>query len=542
MHRLQLLENKSLKRSLLAALTLPWLMLVTSGGLYADTATDVLVRANGEQLRGQLEDKIAIFRGIPFAKPPVGDLRWREPQSAVPRSGIQSAVSFASACMQTRYNTDWYRDIIKAYGGDPDRATTPKGVSEDCLYLNVWSPKLGADGRLPVMVFIHGGSNVGGWSYEPNYLGHKLAAKGVVVVSIAYRLGVFGFYAHPQLTEESPNSSSGNYGILDQIKALEWIHENIATFGGDPENLTVFGESAGGANISHLMLSPLAKGLFKNAIRQSSSFDINYRDTLSREESFGVEFAESLSSSSIGQLRELPADEVLSNAESFYRNSDDIERRSFRGAVDGYVLSDSVAALYKKGRINPVSVLLGSNADEKLMYSPKQVSGVDIDRLIDRYYQKGKRAAVLTQVQDQPTNRKKYAKLADAREYSCTAQMQADALIRAGTGDVYLYYFTRVRPGAGGELLGSYHGAELPYVFDTHDDWLSGNRKDRRLTDSIMSYWVNFARSGNPNGSKLPLWPSYHPVTRLAMELGDSIATMNAPNRALCDLLGPPQP
>lgn len=345
-------------------------VLLGSHTINADTGREILRLANGEQLRGEVENEIAVFRGIPFAQAPMGDLRWREPSASLPRSGIQSALSFAPACMQTSYNTDWYRDIVKAFGADPNRAATPNGVSEDCLYLNVWSPGLRKGDDLPVIVFIYGGNNLGGWSYEPNYLGHKLAAKGAIVVTIAYRLGVFGFFAHPQLTQESANASSGNYGLLDQIEALQWVKGNIAIFGGDPDNVTVMRESAGGANISHLMISPLAKGLFKNAIRQSAAFDINYRDTLAREEKFGVEFARGLSAPSIAQLRNLPAEKILEGAEVFYRGSQDKERRNFYGAVDGYVLHDYSQLLYEAGKINTTNVLIGSNADEKLMYAP----------------------------------------------------------------------------------------------------------------------------------------------------------------------------
>lgn len=516
--------------------------LFCSPQIYAETDNEVLLTAGGEQLRGQVDNGIAIFRGIPFAQPPVGELRWREPRSAVPRSGLQSASTFAPACMQTSYNTDWYRDIVKAFGADADLAPTPNSISEDCLYLNIWSPQAGKNSRLPVIVYIYGGNNLGGWSYEPNYLGHNLAAKGAVVVSIAYRLGVFGFFAHPQLTLESANASSGNYGLLDQIKALEWVKTNISVFGGDAENITVMGESAGGANISHLMLSPLAKGLFKNAIRQSAAFDIRYRDSLDREEVFGFEFARSMSAPAIEQLRKLPASEILAGAQEYYIGSDDEERRNFYGAVDGYVLPQNSEVLYRTGKVNPSNVLLGSNADEKLMYAPRIVSEHDIDALISRYYKKGKRREVWELVEGQPTHRKKYAKLMDAKQHSCTAQLEADYMASHEIGDIYLYYFTRVRPGAGGELLGSYHGAELPYVFNTHDDWFSSDKVDSNLSEAVMNYWLNFARTGNPNAENLPHWPQYSPDARFAMELGNTVSVMDAPNRALCDLLSPLAP
>jgi para-nitrobenzyl esterase len=503
----------------------------------------VTVTANGEQLRGESRDNIAIFRGIPFARAPVGKLRWQAPQPPLPRTGIQAANRFAPACMQTSYNTDWYEDIVQAFDGDPALATRPEGISEDCLYLNVFSPDLAPDQPLPVMVYIYGGNNLGGWSYEPNYLGHNLAGRGVVVVSIAYRLGVFGFFAHPQLTAESGTGSSGNYGLLDQVAALQWVKANVSAFGGDPANVTVFGESAGGANIGHLTLSPLAKGLFSKAIRQSGAFEINYRDTLANEERFGLGFAAELKAKSVADLRALPANQILGAAQAYYRTGDDnVEKANFYGAVDGYVLPGYVADLYRAGRVNPVHTLLGANADESLMYAPTEVSREQIAAYVRTYYRDQAHDAVIKLVADRGSNRQQLAALRAARGQICPAQLEGDALSQHGIGDVYLYHFTRVRPGIGGERLGAYHGAELPYVFDTHDAWLSGDEADVALTDAIMDYWVNFARSGNPNGAGLLAWPRYNASSRLGLELGTSVRVINAPERALCDKLKPPQP
>ena len=502
----------------------------------------IKVVANQELLVGELREGIANFRAIPFAQPPVGELRWRAPGPPIPRKGPQVATEFARACMQTAYMPDWYRDVVAAFDGDIAEAPVPNAVSEDCLYLNIWSPDVAAEEKLPVMVFIHGGNNRGGWSYEPNYLGHNLAARGVVVVSITYRVGVFGFFAHPELTAESGVGSSGNYGLLDQIAALKWIDNNIAAFGGDPGNITAIGESAGGATIGQLMLSPLARGLFKNAIRQSGSFDINYRDTLVREEAFGSGFADTLDAPSVKALRKVPAERILAAAETFYHGStDDPQRDKFYGTMDGYVLPDYVEELYRAGRINPANVLLGSNADEKLMYAPRNVSQEMIDGVIAKYFKDDAGDDVRTLLAHLPTNRLQYAELMDAKQQACTAQLQADAISEYDVGAVYLYYFTRVRPGVGGERLGAYHGAELPYVFNTHDDWFSGDETDVALTETVMSYWVNFSRTGNPNGASLPEWPRYHAKGRQAQELGNTVRTIDAPRRALCDLLKPPQ-
>ncbi len=503
----------------------------------------IKVVANHELLVGELREGIANFRAIPFAQPPVGELRWRAPITPIPRKGAQGATGFAPACMQTAYNTEWYQDVVAAFDGDIADAAAPNAVSEDCLYLNIWSPDVGADKKLPVMVYVHGGNNLGGWSYEPNYLGHNLAARGVVVVSISYRLGVFGFFAHPQLTAESGVGSSGNYGLLDQISAFKWIGSNIAAFGGDPNNITAIGESAGAAALSQLMLSPLARGLFKNAIRQSGAYDINYRDTLDREEVFGAGFANALAAPSVQALRKIPAEKILAAAETFYLGgTEDPQRNYFYGTVDGYVLPDYVEALYQAGRINPANVLLGSNADEKLMYAPRTVSQETIDELIAKYFKDDAGEKVRALVAHLPSRRLQYAELVDAKQQACTAQLQADAISGHDLGAVYLYHFTRVRPGVGGERLGAYHGAELPYVFNTHDDWLSGDETDVALTETVMSYWVNFAKTGNPNGAGLPEWPRYHASARQALELGDAVRTIDAPRRALCDLLKPPQP
>ena len=509
----------------------------------AHASDTIIVTANQERLQGGLEEGIAVFRGIPFARPPVGDLRWQAPRKSIPRQGLQSASDFAPACVQTSYNTDWYQDLITAFDGDSSEAPVPSEIAEDCLYLNVWSPDVGSDSPMPVMVFIYGGNNLGGWSYEPNYLGHNFAARGVVLVSIAYRLGVFGFFAHPELTAESGVGSSGNYGLLDQVAALEWVRRNISAFGGDKNNVTVFGESAGAANIGHLMLSPLSRGLFRNAIRQSGAFDIDYRDTLAREEAFGVEFSNSLSASTVAELRKKPAEKILDAAEKYYRSSDaSPEQSRFYGAMDGYVLPDHAATLYESGKINPGNVLLGNNADESLMYTASEIPSEKLIAFIDQYFKAGAKQEVLKLVADLPSERLKIAELNDARHYSCPAQRVADAIDASASGDVYLYQFSRVRSGIGGERLGAYHGAELPYVFNTHDDWLSTEDTDAGLTRAVMDYWVNFAKTGNPNAAGLTEWPRYNAESRLSLDLGDKVQVKKAPNRSLCELLKIPQP
>ncbi len=226
---------------------------------------DITVNANDAEVLAHFDDEseLFIFRGIPYAKPPVGNLRWKSPVP-VERKNQIDARSFKPGCMQDTYTTDWYHDVIDSFGQDKSLFQHVENVSEDCLYLNIWTSSVNKNEKKPVMVWVHGGADTGGWSYEPDYLGHHLAKKDVVVVSIGYRLNVFGFFKHPEMTEET-----GNFGLEDEILALKWIKENIADFGGDPSNVTYFGESAGGAHVSYLATSPEAKGLFKRGIIQS---------------------------------------------------------------------------------------------------------------------------------------------------------------------------------------------------------------------------------------------------------------------------------
>ncbi|MCY3838722.1 MAG: carboxylesterase family protein [Gammaproteobacteria bacterium] len=266
--------------------------------------TPVLAKTGTEVLR---------FSGIRFAQAPIDDWRWREPRPAdPPTNGPVDATRWPPTCMQDEGNVDWYRGVAAAFGQPAEVAPTRPDAAEDCLFLNVWTPDV--DGQMPVMVWIHGGANVNGWSYEPNYRGRELAALGAVVVSIQYRLGVFGFLAHPALSAESPNASSGNYGILDQIEALRWIQANIHRFGGDPGNVTVFGESAGAGDIAYLLLSPLARGLFHRAISQSGGWPADQRRTLADNETQGVDFLRRVKAAGIDELRRLPAEALLAAA------------------------------------------------------------------------------------------------------------------------------------------------------------------------------------------------------------------------------------
>src|SRR5512133_3071001 len=310
------------------------------------------VKVDGGLLQGTVEDGLAVYRGIPFAAPPVGDLRWRAPQPATRWDGVRQAAKFAPSCVQ---------------GGG--RGGPPQG-NEDCLYLNVWTPAKSARDRVPVLVWIYGGGFSGGATSIPTYSGEQLAKKGVVLVSVAYRVGQLGFLAHPELSAETKNHVSGNYGLLDMIAGLQWIQKNIANFGGDPRRVTIFGESAGGIAVSMLCASPLAKGLFHGAISQSGgSFGPSSKHPqpgenmrlLAEAEASGVDLGKAVGASSIGQLRALTAEKLLD------------ARRGQGGMawpiVDGYVIPDDQYRLYAAGRFNDTPILVGYNSDEGLSFT-----------------------------------------------------------------------------------------------------------------------------------------------------------------------------
>ncbi len=496
------------------------LLLTATAPMPCFASTAPRVNLGGFELAGQFGDRhpqVASFRGIPFAEPPVGDLRWQAPRLLRERPRVQQANQFAAACYQDSYNTDWYRKVGAAFGADPAHFREPR-VSEDCLYLNVWTPRTADSARLPVMVWIHGGANRSGWSFEPNYLGESLAARGVVVVSIAYRVGVFGFFGHPQLRGET------NFGLLDQIAALQWVQAHVASFGGDASNVTIYGESAGAADIGYLMASPRARGLFRRAISQSGGYQLLERRALADVENWGRSLGAALPGHpDLAALRRLDSATILAAANAALQ---DVE---FGPAVDGTVVPAPIAdgILLQDA---PVDLLVGTNQDEWLMYVDDDAeslsAGLDAMPAAARPALRGLAAA-------EPTLREGHDRAVTFANMVCAGYVMADAVQRAG-GRAWVYRFTRVRPGPGGERLRAYHGAEIPYVFDTHDAWLATEGADRRLTQTMQQYWVNFAQNGDPNGAGLAEWPEYAAGKARVVELGDHVGPMAAPDHPLC--------
>lgn len=489
-----------------------------------------VVEVDGESLQGiRLEgQRVSAFRGIPFAEPPLGGLRWRPPQPLASKQPKRDATGFAPACMQSMRIVEWYRDVAEAFGAARD-AVADLDVSEDCLYLNVWTPSLDESAGLPVMIYVHGGSNKSGWSFEPNYHGHVLADRGIVAVSVAYRLGAFGFFSHPELAD---SGGAANFGLLDLVAALRWVREHIAAFGGDPDRVTLFGESAGAQNILALMTSREARGLFHGAILQSTAgFGIGRRDSpsLADERERGKETTALFGiggAATLADLRRIPADELLRKYEQafvdYYHSP----------VVDGAVLETSIWEAIENGAIADVPLIIGTTADEWYGSTPEDASAADVAASVgDSAFLNSAEALRLVGTEEDP--REAMDRILTADRMLCPSRLIA-AKHNAGGSAAWMYRFTRVREGAAGASMRAYHGAELPYVFGTHDAWFPTTDTDRELTEIIMSYWVRFAARGDPNSAGLPEWPVFAAPDYPVMEFGDSAILTGPPEPALC--------
>jgi para-nitrobenzyl esterase len=469
---------------------------------------------NGE-VEGALtnKDQIRAFKGIPFAAPPVGNLRWQPPQPAASWKGIRPAKDFGSHCIQS--------------SGYPDMIFHDPGPSEDCLTLNVWTPANAKPGSLPVMVWIYGGGFASGGTSESRQDGQFLATRNVVVVSMNYRLGIFGFFALPGLTAESPHHASGNYGLLDQTAALQWVKSNIAAFGGDPANVTIFGESAGSSSVSAQVASPLAHGLFAKAIGESGgALYGSGPGPLSREdaEKRGAAFAQAaFNTSTLADLRKLSADEILHAATA--KTTPPPPR--FGPDVDGYFMPQPAAEIYAAGKQAHVPLLAGWNADESrgqvLMAKTKPTAASFTQTAQNDFGDNAQRFLALYPA---TTDDEAFVSAGDYAgdrfiEYSTWRWLEAQ--VRTGNAPVYRYRLDLGSPGDKNHeaILGAFHSDDIEYVFNTLDSrpeavW---RPEDRKLADQIGAYWTNFARTGDPNGPGLPEWPIYKPEQWQVMHL-----------------------
>jgi para-nitrobenzyl esterase len=473
---------------------------------FVRAASDV-VTVDGGRISGTSVDGVRVFKGIPFAAPPVGELRWKAPQPVAAWSGVKAADTFGPQCMQTPYPA-----------GSP-YAMAPAAMSEDCLYLNVWTaaPANAApnSAKRPVMVWIHGGAWTRGSASIAAYDGAALAKKGVVVVTTNYRLGVFGFLAHPELTAESPNHSSGNYAILDHVAALEWVRKNIAAFGGDPSKVTIFGESAGSWSVNVVQATPLAKELFHRAIGESGG-QFARTARLADAEKAGAALASAAGADSLKSLRAVPAEKLAA-------------MQSFRTGVnvDGWVLPDDVRSIFAQNKQSNVPVLVGSNANEWTTLS----SPATFPKTLDDYHKRleAQFAGAAKEV-EAVYPAKTDADIAEAmlgigRDTTFTLEMRTWArMVTAAGRKAFLYQFTRVPPSPNAKTWGAYHAAEIPYAFGTlkNRDW-PFTATDFTLSERMSSYWTNFAIAGDPNGANLPTWAPYDAESEPYLELGDTV-------------------
>jgi para-nitrobenzyl esterase len=475
----------------------------------AAIAADPLVTIDVGTLRGESSGAVDVFWAVPFAAPPVGELRWRAPRPPRAWAGVRDARSVGPRCPQ-----------IDAFA-----THAPGPMSEDCLYLNLWVPRGGA--RLPVMVWIHGGGYSAGSGTMRLYDGKALAKRGVIVVTINYRLGRLGFFAHPALKADRdanyPDEPMGLYGILDQIAALEWVKRNIAAFGGDPGNVTVFGESAGGGSIAQLMDSPLAKGLFARAISQSGATGTSlatFMETSLPQRPSAMVLAQAFLASqgvpaSIDAkgLRALPVDLLLKRT---------LMSEQSATFVDGTVVPDAVGKLFAEGRQHPVPLLIGANSHEGAGVTARPNAMAQIAPDVSREQLE----ALYGRKSDTEYVQHWYG---DSR-FVAAARYLAGSMSQANGGSgapAYLYYMAYRTRAARDAYPGVRHADELPYVFHALAEFETGAvAADYRVSDQIVSYWTNFAKTGDPNGAGLPRWEPYRAADDDWLEIGDDAIGM----------------
>lgn len=495
------------------------LVLLAGVSLFAaqSPTTAKVVRTDAGSLSGRTNSYgVTAYLGIPYAAPPVGQLRWRAPRPVKPWEGVRAADKFGDSCMQIKQGSrlPWTSAFM-----------VQNDISENCLFLNVWTPAAGTAEKLPVMFWIHGGGNSEGSSAVTSYNGKNLARKSVVVVTINYRLGPLGFLAYPGLTAESSNHSSGNYGLLDQIAALKWVHQNIAAFGGDPANVTVFGQSAGAGDTTILMASPLAEGLFAHAITESGS---GRRVTplrhmpLAEAEQKGEKYAALMGAHSLAELRALPVSDFAKMVPGGSLSS-----LGFGPNVDNWVITEATPAHevplingmnandlgigldYGNGQVPPPTTMESYNTQMK------EICGAEADTCLKLY----------------PAQNDEEAGLALLTALRDRARVAVDlwSIDQAKRGPLYSYYFDHPEPWPQHPQFGTFHTSEVPYVFDT---LYAVNHPftdvDQSVSDQMSSYWTNFAKTGNPNGMGLANWPEFNADSRTVMELGNHMGPIPA--------------
>jgi para-nitrobenzyl esterase len=502
-----------------------WIAGLAALALSAGSALAAPVKTTTGLVDGAVEDGLAVYRGLPFAAPPLGDNRWRPPVPAASWQGVRKADRFAAPCV----------------GNGPES-------SEDCLYLNVWSPAKPGE-HLPVMVWIYGGGFVNGSTANPAYSGEVLAKKGVVYVSIAYRVGVLGFLAHPGLSAENPRHLSGNYGLLDQIAALKWVQSNIAAFGGDPNKVTIFGESAGGMAVSMLAASPLAKGLFRGAMSESGGSFAAPRNpplpgenmvTLREAEQAGVELAAKTGAKTVAELRALAPDK-LAAAGGGGPPGLVPQGLGMWPVIDGYVVPGDQHRLYEAGRFNETPILIGINSDEGVSFSPPSQLKPFVAQVRARYGPHADSLLAAYPASDDASAKQAARDLARDAGFGWHNWVWARLQAKRGKAKVYYYYFEQKPPYPAAarfaDAKGVPHGAEIPFVFGhvapvaaPGPNDVAWRPQDQVLSDQVVGYWTNFVKTGDPNGNGLPHWPAFSLAEPVVMHLHAAPASGPLPN------------
>jgi len=491
-------------------------MLLFSIALIASAArkTQQAVRIDSGMVSGRIDfHGVSSYLGIPFAAPPVGNLRWRPPQPVAAWKGVRAADHFGASCMQDEMGVrlPWSRGFM-----------TQGPISEDCLYLNVWTASPDSSKQMPVMVWIYGGGYSEGSSEVAVYNGANLARNGVVVVTFNYRVGPLGFLAYPALTEESRHHSSGNYGLLDQIAALNWVHQNIAAFGGDSSNVTIFGQSAGAGSVGILMASSLAKGLFEHAITESGLGlfrGLDSRKRLADAEQQGAKYAERLGAHSLAQLRALPAADFAKPIPGMPRGL-----TGFSPNLDNWVVTDDIPA----HEVPLINGMVANDIGIADFGDGRSRAPVTIEMYTAQIKNIcGNQAGVCLKLYPAKNEKEAAAALAAVRRDRARASIYVWATDQIKRGPVYTYYFDRAEPWPQYPLFGAFHTSEVPYVFQTirvlHRAW---QPEDFKISGEMSPYWTNFAKRGNPNGPTLPHWPEFTAGSKTTMELGSRMGPM----------------
>lgn len=528
-----------MKKLIVLCSTILWTSLASPG--FAASVEEVTTEAGSYRgFASEVADGITVFQGIGYAAPPVRDLRWKAPEPPIPFAGVRAADRAGPACWQAR------NDINSLYArGNLNR-------SEDCLYLNIYTAAQDSGDRLPVLVWFHGGGNTAGHAAAKIFDGSNLAARGAVVVTANYRLGAFGFLAHPALTAESEQDASGNYGLMDQIEVLQWVQDNIAGFGGDPNRVTIFGQSAGGEDVCLLMASPLTDGLIHRVIGQSPSAGcIRLERRLESGEDSGhargQRFMEAMgisgrNRSNLEAMRQLSPQRIVS------------EGSPNGPIIDGWVLPDSPANLFAAATHNRIPVMMGGLADEYfgLQHNSPEITEAQLDEYLSRSFGDNAadvKSAYTDLIASSPLAARKT--IAGDNGFIRTARDWARAIHARGDG-AYVYFFTHKPPAfrlyvpeqpdlnndGGQRSFGAYHSGELAYVFDNLDEvGIGWDEQDRALSERVADYWFNFAASGDPNGPGLPQWRLFDPDSDRVQILDADIVSDIHPRRRLMDLL-----